>query len=283
MGIEGLYRQVIKKQSFLCVGLDTDIRKIPVHLQKSTSAVLDFNRAIIDATHDLAIAYKPNLAFYEARGATGWEELARSVEYIRSVDPEIFLIADAKRCDIGNTAGMYARTFFEELGFDAVTISPYMGRDSVEPFLEYKGKWVIVVGLTSNPGAEDFQFLSIKDSGKNLYQEVIQKAAGWAGPDQMMFVAGATRAELISEIRKIIPDHFLLVPGIGAQGGSLEEVVKAGMNDQCGLLVNSSRSILYADNSESFAGKARANALELQLEMAGHLSDYPTRLSSDRH
>ncbi|MFC2113042.1 orotidine-5'-phosphate decarboxylase [Bacteroidota bacterium] len=269
---EGLYQQIHKKQSFLCVGLDTDVHRIPAHLQKSPAAVLDFNRAIIDVTHDLTIAYKPNLAFYESRGATGWKELALTVEYIRSIDPEIFLIADAKRGDIGNTAGMYARTFFEELDFDAVTISPYMGRDSVEPFLEYDGKWVILLGLTSNPGAEDFQFLPLKDGGKKLYQEVIQKASQWAGPDRMMFVAGATRAELISRIREIIPDHFLLVPGIGAQGGSLDEVVKAGMNDQCGLIVNSSRSILYADNSESFAEKARANTLELQQAMSGHLS-----------
>lgn len=267
---EGLYRQMIRKQSFLCVGLDTDIRKIPPHLRNSSNGILEFNRAIIDATHDLAIAYKPNLAFYEERGARGWEDLAGTVEYLRSVNPDLFLIADAKRGDIGNTADMYARTFFEELDFDAVTVSPYMGRDSVEPFLSYSGKWVIVLGLTSNPGAEDFQFLEV-GGGRKVYHEVIEKAAGWAGPGQLMFVAGATRAELISGIRSIIPDHFLLVPGIGAQGGSLEEVVKAGMNGLGGLIINSSRAILYADASENFAGKARENALELQRSMAVQL------------
>ena len=268
---KGLYDQILKKQSFLCVGLDTDILKIPSHLKRSSSSVLDFNRAIIDATHDLAIAYKPNLAFYESRGSKGWEDLAKTVEYIRSVDPDIFLIADAKRGDIGNTAGMYARTFFEEMDFDAVTISPYMGKDSVLPFLEYDGKWVIVLGVTSNPGAEDFQFLSLKENGRNLYEEVIAKAAQWAGPDKIMFVTGATRPELIAGIRDIIPDHFLLVPGVGAQGGSLEEVSKAGLNNHCGLIVNSSRSILYADDSPSFAEKAREAGLELQKAMSSLL------------
>ncbi len=295
---EGLYKQILKKQSFLCVGLDTDIQKIPSHLRKipshlkeipsllkknpsnlkgsatgksSSSPVLDFNRAIVDATHDLAIAYKPNLAFYESRGAAGWEDLARTVEYIRSVDPDIFLIADAKRGDIGNTASMYARTFFEEMDFDAVTISPYMGKDSVEPFLEYEGKWVIVLGLTSNKGADDFQFLSLAENGRHLYEEVISKAAAWAGSDRIMFVVGATRPELIAGIRRIIPDHFLLVPGVGAQGGSLKEVAKAGMNNNCGLIVNSSRSILYAEDSPDFAKKARENALQLQKEMSSIL------------
>jgi orotidine-5'-phosphate decarboxylase len=284
MTLEGLYEQILKKQSFLCVGLDTDILKIPSHQKRNTpdlkssasgksgsTPILDFNRAIIDATHDLAIAYKPNLAFYESRGAAGWEDLARTVEYIRSADPDIFLIADAKRGDIGNTASMYAKTFFEELDFDAVTISPYMGQDSVQPFLEYEGKWVIVLGLTSNPGAEDFQFLSLQENGRLLYEEVIFKAAGWAGPDRIMFVAGATRPELITGIRQIIPDHFLLVPGVGAQGGSLEEVAKAGMNKHCGLIVNSSRSILYAEDSPAFAAKARENARNLQLEMSSLL------------
>ena len=269
---EGLYRQILKKKSFLCVGLDTDILKIPNYLQESSSGVLDFNSAIIDATHDLAIAYKPNLAFYESRAAAGWEDLAKTVEYIRSVDPELFIIADAKRGDIGNTAAMYARTFFEELDFDAVTISPYMGRDSVEPFLEYQGKWVILLGLTSNPGAGDFQFLHLQAGNRPLYEEIIGQAAEWAGPDKLMFVAGATRAELISGIRSIIPDHFILVPGIGAQGGSLDEVVKAGMNQNCGLIVNSSRSILYANDSEAFAVKSREKALELQKSMSGFLN-----------
>ena len=265
---EDIYRQILKKQSFLCVGLDTDILKIPSHLRKSSTPVQDFNRGIIDATHDLTIAYKPNLAFYESRGAAGWEDLARTVEYIRSVDPGIFLIADAKRGDIGNTAALYASTFFEELDFDAVTISPYMGSDSVLPFLEYQGKWVILLGLTSNPGADDFQMLPLAGSERKLYQEVIGQAAEWAGPDRMMFVAGATRPELISGIREIIPDHFLLVPGIGAQGGSLEEVARAGMNNQCGLIVNSSRSILYAADSEEFASEARREALKIQQSMS---------------
>jgi len=276
MTYEGLYRQILEKQSFLCIGLDTDIGKIPTHLLKSSSPVLDFNRAIVDSTHDLAVAYKPNLAFYESRGAAGWEDLARTVEYIRSVDPSIFLIADAKRGDIGNTASMYAQTFFKELDFDAVTLSPYMGKDSIQPFLEYPGKWVILLGLTSNPGAEDFQFLRLEGGNQTgnhlLYEEVLQKASGWAGPDQMMFVAGATRPELISGIRRILPDHFLLVPGIGAQGGSLETVVREGMNEHCGLIVNSSRSILYAGDSSGFGAAARQKALELQKAMSGYLN-----------
>jgi orotidine-5'-phosphate decarboxylase len=263
---EGLYRQILKKRSFLCIGLDTDVQKLPPHLSLSKTPVVDFNRAIIDATHDRAIAYKPNLAFYESRGADGWNDLAWTVNYIRSLDPDIFLIADAKRGDIGNTAAHYARTFFEEMNFDAVTISPYMGRDSIEPFLQYEGKWVILLGITSNPGAEDFQFLYLRND-RYLYEEVIGKASEWAGPDQMMFVAGATRPELIRELRKIIPDHFLLVPGIGAQGGDLRDVALAGMNGQCGLILNSSRSILYADKTESFAEKAGQSALELQQSM----------------
>lgn len=267
-----LYQQILEKRSFLCVGLDTDIRKIPSRLRKSSSPVLDFNRAIIDATHDIAIAYKPNMAFYESRGAAGWEDLARTVEHIRETDPSAFLIADAKRGDIGNTAALYARTFFEELDFDAVTLSPYMGEDSVRPFLEHPGKWVILLGLTSNPGAKDFQFLHVQNGNMHLYEEVIRQGAGWAEPDRMMFVAGATRAELISGIRRLIPDHFLLVPGIGAQGGSIEEVVRTGMNDHCGLIINASRSILYADDSAAFAGKAREKARELQTAMSAFLA-----------
>lgn len=270
---EGLYAQILKKQSFLCVGLDTDIRKIPSHLKTSSTPVLDFNRAIINATHDLCIAYKPNLAFYEARGGEGWEDLARTVKHIRSADPDIFLIADAKRGDIGNTAALYARTFFEELDFDAVTLSPYMGKDSVQPFLDYPGKWVILLGLTSNAGAEDFMFLEFSGNGKHLYERVIQTASGWAGYDRIMFVVGATRAERISGIRKIIPDHFLLVPGIGAQGGILEEVIRAGMNKYCGLIVNSSRDILYAGDGKDFADKAREKALELQSSMSAFLKE----------
>jgi len=272
MNAEGLYEQIRRKKSFLCVGLDTDIEKIPQHLHRLGSPVLEFNKKIIDATHDLAIAYKPNLAFYEARGTEGWTDLGKTVEYIRSIDPDLFLIADAKRGDIGNTGAMYAKAFFEEMDFDAITLSPYMGKDTVTPFLGYDGKWVIMLGLTSNPGAEDFQFLPAGPDDNRLFEEVIRQGAEWGGPDQVMFVAGATRAGLIGDIRKIIPDHFLLVPGIGAQGGSLKEVVDAGFNDQCGLIVNASRSILYAADNDAFDQAARKSALELQQEMATFLS-----------
>jgi len=272
MTAAGLYEQILRKKSFLCVGLDTDIEKIPKYLNHGPSPVLDFNKKIIDATHDLAIAYKPNLAFYEARGADGWNDLKKTVEYIRSVAPELFLIADAKRGDIGNTATMYAKAFFEEMDFDAITLSPYMGKDTVTPFLRYEGKWVIMLGLTSNPGAEDFQFLTAGPGQNRLFEEVISQGAAWGGPDQVMFVAGATRAGLISDIRRIIPDYFLLVPGMGAQGGNLREVVDAGMNDQCGLIVNASRSILYAGDETTFDQAARRQALVLQQEMAALLS-----------
>jgi len=272
MTAAGLYEQVRLKMSFLCVGLDSDIGKIPRHLHLLESPVLEFNKKIIDSTHDLAVAYKPNLAFYEARGAEGWTVLKKTVEYIRSVDPDIFLIADAKRGDIGNTGAMYAKAFFEEMDFDAITLSPYMGKDTVTPFLDYEGKWVILLGLTSNPGAEDFQFLTAGSGPGRLFEEVIQQGAEWGGPDQIMFVAGATRAGLIGDIRRIIPKHFLLVPGIGAQGGSLKEVVDAGFNDQCGLIVNASRSILYAADNDAFDQAARKSALELQQEMATFLS-----------
>jgi orotidine-5'-phosphate decarboxylase len=272
MTAAGLYKQIQNKKSFLCVGLDTDIGKIPRHLHLLESPVLEFNKKIIDATHDLAIAYKPNLAFYEARGADGWNDLKKTVEYIRSVAPEVFLIADAKRGDIGNTGAMYAKAFFEEMDFDAITLSPYMGKDTVTPFLEYDGKWVILLGLTSNPGAEDFQFFPAGSGPERLFEEVIRQGAEWGGPDQVMFVAGATRAGLISDIRRIIPKHFLLVPGIGAQGGSLKEVVDAGLNEQCGLIINASRSILYAGSDEAFDQTARIQALALQEEMAALLS-----------
>ena len=272
MTAAGLYEQIRRKKSFLCVGLDTDIGKIPQVLHRGVSPVLEFNKRIIDATHDLAIAYKPNLAFYEARGTDGWTDLIKTVDYIRSKAPAVFIIADAKRGDIGNTAAMYAKAFFEKMDFDAITLSPYMGKDSVTPFLGYEGKWVIILGLTSNPGAEDFQFLPAGSGPNRLFEEVIRQGAEWGGPDQVMFVAGATRAGLISDIRRIIPDHFLLVPGIGAQGGSLKEVVDAGLNDQCGLIVNASRSILYAGDNAAFDEAARKKALELQQEMAALLS-----------
>lgn len=271
MTAAGLYEQILRKKSFLCVGLDTDIEKIPHHLHSEASPVLSFNKKIIDATHDLAVAYKPNLAFYEARGAEGWKDLKRTVEYIRSVAPDIFLIADAKRGDIGNTATMYAKAFFGEMDFDAVTLSPYMGKDSISPFLEYEGKWVVVLGLTSNPGAEDFQFLNIGSGDTRLFEAVLHQGSGWGNPDQLMFVVGATHADLIRGIRQIVPDHFLLVPGIGAQGGSLREVVDAGITDQCGLIVNASRSIIYAGEDEGFDKAARKASQLLQQEMARYL------------
>ena len=269
MTAEGLYDQIKAKRSFLCVGLDTDISKIPGFLRNSTSPLFAFNKAIVDTTHDLAIAYKPNLAFYESQGAAGWTALQETVSYIRKNYPDIFLIADAKRGDIGNTAAKYAHTFFRQMDFDAITLSAYMGRDSIMPFLEYAGRWVILLGLTSNPGAEDFQFL---ETGKNkLFGEVILRGASWGNPDNMMFVAGATQAEHLAEIRSLVPDHFLLVPGIGAQGGSLEAVVEHGMNKQCGLIVNASRSILYAGSTKSFADSARREAEILRDKMSALL------------
>lgn len=272
MTADGLYAQIRMKKSFLCVGLDTDIEKIPPHLLNAASPVFEFNKRIIDTTHDLAIAYKPNLAFYEARGADGWTDLEKTIRYLREKDPSLFLIADAKRGDIGNTAAMYAKAYFEKMEFDAITLSPYMGKDTVTPFLAYPGKWVILLGLTSNPGAGDFQMLPNGTDKGRLFEEVIRQGAGWGGPDQVMFVAGATRSEQIHNIRRMIPDHFLLVPGIGAQGGSLRRVVEAGMNTRCGLLINASRSVLYAAEDATFDKAAREQALALQQEMAACLS-----------
>ena len=271
MNYQELFELIRKKQSFLCIGLDTDIRKIPKHLLKKEDPVFEFNKAIVDATHDLAAAYKPNLAFYESTGPEGWVSLQKTVEYIRSKTKDIFLIADAKRGDIGNTSAMYARTFFEAYDFDAVTVAPYMGRDSISPFLEFKNKWSVLLALTSNPGASDFQYLKDSATGKKLFEMVLTTAQSWADKNQLMFVVGATKAESLVEIRQIVPDHFLLVPGVGAQGGSLSEVVRYGMNDHCGLLVNSSRGIIYASDGKDFAGKARLKAEELRDEMAGHL------------
>ena len=271
MNYQELFELIRKKQSFLCIGLDTDIRKIPKHLLKKEDPVFEFNKAIVDATHDLAAAYKPNLAFYESTGPEGWVSLQKTVEYIRSKTKDIFLIADAKRGDIGNTSAMYARTFFEAYDFDAVTVAPYMGHDSISPFLEFKNKWSVLLALTSNPGASDFQYLKDNATGKKLFEMVLTTAQSWADKNQLMFVVGATKAESLVEIRQIVPDHFLLVPGVGAQGGSLSEVVRYGMNDHCGLLVNSSRGIIYASDGEDFAGKARLKAEELRDEMAGHL------------
>jgi len=262
-----LFNLIRKKRSFLCIGLDTDINKIPEHLKVVPDPVFEFNKAIVDATHDLAVAYKPNLAFYELLGARGWESLAKTVSYIRQKTKDIFLIADAKRGDIGNTSALYARTFFETFDFDAVTLAPYMGLDTVSPFLAYEGKWSVILVLTSNKSAEDFQYLADKTTGKRLYETVLEKSSRWGTSDQIMYVVGATKAEALQGIRKIVPDHFLLVPGVGAQGGSLQEVAKYGMNDRCGLLVNSSRGIIYASKDEDFAEQARAKAGGMQEEM----------------
>ncbi|GAB4132852.1 MAG: orotidine-5'-phosphate decarboxylase [Bacteroidia bacterium] len=262
-----LIEEIYRKKSFLCIGLDTDSEKIPAHLKKFDDPVAEFNRQIIEATHDLCVAYKPNLAFYEADGVKGMQSLQRSMCFIPR---NCFTIADAKRGDIGNTSAMYARSFFTHFGFASVTVAPYMGSDSVKPFLTYQNKWVILLALTSNEGAFDFETLEL-NSGKKLYEEVLSKSRQWGSDENMMYVVGATKAEYLAEIRKIVPDHFLLVPGVGAQGGSLLEVVKYGMNKHCGLLVNASRSILYASSGEDFAEKARAEALRMQQEMAQYL------------
>ena len=258
-----LYEQIQKKKSFLCIGLDTDIKKIPKHLLKKEDPVFEFNKKIIEATSDLCVSYKPNLAFYEADGVKGLQSLEKTIKIIPE---EIFTIADAKRGDIGNTSSMYARAFFEHYGFDSITIAPYMGSDSVKPFLGYYDKWVILLALTSNEGAFDFQLKKLERGG-TLYEEVLKKSKTWGTADNMMYVVGATKAEYLAQIRKIIPEHFLLVPGVGAQGGSLQDVAKYGMNKQCGLLVNASRSILYAGGGEDFAEKARAEAVKIQKEM----------------
>ncbi len=262
-----LFENIKRKKSFLCVGLDTDIQKIPEFLFDEEDAMFRFNKAIIDATADLCVAYKPNIAFYESMGLEGWDVLERTVEYIRTNYPDQFIIADAKRGDIGNTSAMYARAFFGNMDFDSVTVAPYMGEDSVSPFLTYEGKWVTLLALTSNKGAFDFQFMEDKESGKRLFEKVLETSQKWGNADNMMYVVGATKADMIKDIRAIIPDHFLLVPGIGAQGGSLQEVATNGMNSQCGLLVNSSRAIIYASNGEDFAEKAREAAKKVQQEM----------------
>lgn len=261
---------IIRKQSYLCVGLDTDPRKLPPHLLTEADPVFTFNKAIIDATADFAVAYKPNIAFYEAQGPRGWESLQKTLDYIPD---NCFTIADAKRGDIGNTSALYARTFFDPtaagLNFDSITVAPYMGHDSVLPFLDYAGKWVILLALTSNAGSADFQRQPVGE--QELFEVVIQTAQIWAGPDRLMFVVGATQADELSRIRELAPDHFLLVPGVGAQGGSLAEVSRRGLTPGGGLLVNASRSILYASNGLDFADRARDEARALQLEMAGYL------------
>ncbi len=271
MNRKQLFNLIQKKKSFLCVGLDTDINKIPEHLLKTEDPVFEFNKGIVDATHELCVAYKPNLAFYESLGTSGWKSLQKTVEYIRSVTDEIFIIADAKRGDIGNTSAMYAKTFFKTMDFDAVTLAPYMGLDTVSPFLNYEGKWSVILALTSNKSAADFQYIEDKSTGKKLFETVLETSKKWASTDQVMYVVGATKAEALTDIRKIVPDHFLLVPGVGAQGGSLEEVAKYGMNDHCGLLVNSSRGIIFASSGEDFKEQAKAKAEEMQRGMAQFL------------
>ncbi len=268
-----LYGNIKRKRTFLCVGLDTDIRKLPEHLLRESDPVFSFNKAIIDATAPYCIAYKPNLAFYESLGAKGWETLAKTVRHIRDNYPDQFIIADAKRGDIGNTSALYARSFFEEAGVDAVTVSPYMGEDSVTPFLGYEGKWVILLALNSNKGSCDFQ-LTEDAMGERLFERVLRISQGWATDEQMMYVVGATQPQAFEGIRKIVPRHFLLVPGIGAQGGSLKEVCRHGMNSECGLIVNSSRAILYASQGEDFAERAGEKARETQIEMNDQLTQY---------
>lgn len=268
-----LFENIKKKQSFLCVGLDTDVKKIPQHLLAEEDPIFAFNKAIIDATAPYCIAYKPNLAFYESMGVKGWIAFEKTIKYLNENYPDQFIIADAKRGDIGNTSAMYARTFFEEINLDAVTVAPYMGEDSVTPFLGYDGKWVILLALTSNKGSHDFQ-LTEDANGEKLFQKVLRKSQEWAGNDQMMYVVGATQGQAFEEIRAIVPEHFLLVPGIGAQGGSLEEVCKYGMNKTCGLIVNNSRAIIYADSTENFAQTAGQKAKEMQQQMAEQLNKY---------
>ena len=270
-----IYEQIMLKKTFLCVGLDTDIQKIPAHLQSLPveDAIFEFNKAIIDATEPYCIAYKPNLAFYECFGTEGWKAFEKTVRYIRDNYPQQFIIADAKRGDIGNTSMLYARSFFEHLDVDAVTVAPYMGEDSVKPFLGYEGKWVICLALTSNKGSHDFQLLEVQGQceKQRLFEQVLGTVKTWGTEDQIMFVVGATQGRMFEDIRRIAPDSFLLVPGIGAQGGSLEEVVKYGMNKECGLIVNSSRAIIYADHTERFAAVAAEEAKRVAAEMARYL------------
>ena len=292
-----LVEQIHFKKSFLCIGLDVDLDKIPEHLLLLNDPIFEFNKAIIDATHDLCVAYKPNIAFYEAYGLKGWQSLYKTINYLNQQFPDIFTIADAKRGDIGNTSSQYAKAFFETMNFDAITVAPYMGEDSVKPFLEFEKKWAIVLGLTSNAGSKDFEQLRLgseeavredtihgsqklvredtnQGGGKSefLYETVLKKVSSWGTDENLMFVIGATKASDLEGIRKIIPNHFLLVPGVGFQGGSLKEVSKYGMNNDCGLLVNASRAIIYAGEREDFATEARIIAQQYQSEMAGYLS-----------
>ncbi len=264
-----IINQIKLKKSFLCIGLDTDLSKIPKHLLKEKDPIFEFNKQIIDATHDLCVAYKPNLAFYEVYGSKGWDSLQKTIEYIPK---DIFTIADAKRGDIGNTSSMYAKAFFENLKFDSVTVAPYMGVDSVVPFLEFKNKWVILLALTSNKGADDFQFFEGKE--EKLFEKVLKQSKNWGNENNLMYVVGATRPEMFTEIRKHVPNSFLLVPGVGAQGGELSEVCRYGLNKDCGLLINSSRGIIYAGSDENFAKKSREEVLKIQKKMAILLSKF---------
>ena len=264
---EDLLNQIKSKKSFLCIGLDTDIKKIPKFLLDSDDPIFNFNKKIIDATNKYCIAYKPNIAFYESQGLKGWEALEKTIDYINANYPEIFTIADAKRGDIGNTSSMYAKAYFETLNFDSITISPYMGKDSVEPFLEYKNKHTILLALTSNIGAFDFQTKNVGKNSNQLYEEVIKTSTNWKNSDQLMYVIGATKATYLKKIRKIIPNNFLLIPGIGAQGGNLNDVCDNGMNQEVGLLINSSRSIIYASNETNFDLISAKNAQEIQSQM----------------
>ena len=266
-----LFENIKAKKSFLCVGLDTDIKKIPQHLLKEEDPIFSFNKAIIDATAPYCIAYKPNLAFYESMGVKGWISFEKTIKYLNENYPNHFIIADAKRGDIGNTSAMYARTFFEEMNIDSVTVAPYMGEDSVSPFLTYPNKWVILLALTSNKGSHDFQ-LTADSNGERLFEKVLRQSQNWSNDENMMYVVGATQGKMFEDIRKVAPNHFLLVPGIGAQGGSLEEVCKYGMNSTCGLIVNSSRAIIYADSTENFAKVAAEKAKEVQQQMEAELA-----------
>jgi len=266
-----LFENIIRKRSFLCVGLDSEPEKIPAYLKNTKDPVFEFNKRIIDATYKYAVAYKPNVAFYEASGSAGWISLEKTAIYIRKKYPDIFLIADAKRGDIGNTSKMYAQAFLENLPFDAITVAPYMGEDSVTPFLSYNDKWVVLLALTSNKGADDFQYHN--EDGIKLFERVLTVSQKWGSVNNLMYVVGATRADMLKDIRKLVPDHFLLVPGVGAQGGSLAEVAKFGMTNKCGLLVNSSRGIIFADNSENFAKVAGEKAREMQQEMQKYLAE----------
>ncbi|MCK5134426.1 MAG: orotidine-5'-phosphate decarboxylase [Bacteroidales bacterium] len=266
MNAEELFRNIQRKKSYLCIGLDTDYNKIPRMLLDKEYPIYEFNKHIIDATEDLVVAYKPNLAFYESMGAAGYMSLEMTITYLRKHYPDIFIIADAKRGDIGNTSRMYASAYFKTLDCDAITLSPYMGYDSISPFLEVDGKWAVLLALTSNEGSKDFQQLELKGK-KQLFEQVITTTAGWGTVNNTMYVVGATKASVLKEIRKMIPEHFLLIPGIGSQGGSLYDVADHGMNDRCGLLVNASRSILYADVTNKFEQAAREEATQLQKQM----------------